>query len=425
MNHMKIVFYELKKALTSPIIIFLTLLFAGYNIFLIYDQSYVREELTVANELAKTYGVKITDESLKKFEEDLQKELVQLNAIAKKTTDKEFASVYEFLDTLRMEDYERYSEEEWAFISRLQLKEMYLYLAKNIDKDYAEIKAKWDSIAKATIDQYQLSGDAAKTLQKEFDKFEQRLDEIIETGEHKTWFFAGKPYMMHSFLFKTILKHLAIEALIIVVLATAFVTNYEFENRTHLLVYATKRGRNAIKDKLIASFVTAATVAAFLFAITLTTYFLVFDYSYLWTSSISSALNWEFRMPYMAWWDLSFLSYLLLSILLIYACLLLVSTLTFVISIFLKNSYFTVILFAAFFIICFMLTGFMPNSSVITLISEFNLLTLILNTHLFFMGNGELIMFKYYEIMTVTAWTIIAVTLYFISWQSFKKQEIR
>lgn len=425
MKRMKIIFYEYKKALTSPIIIFLTLLFAGYNLILIFDHAYIKEELTVANELAKTYGVKITDESLKKFEEDLQKEFVQLNEIAKKTTDKEFASVYEFLDTLPMEDYERYSEEEWAFISRLQLKEMYLHLAKNIDKNYAEMKANWDSIVKITIDKYQLSGNAAKTLQKEFDKFEQRLDEIIETGEHKTWFFAGKPYMMHSFLFNTILKYSAIEALIIIVLATAFVTNYEFENRTHFVVYATKRGRNVIKDKLIASFVTAATIVTFLFVITLATYFLVFDYSYLWTSSISSALNWEFRMPYMAWWDLSFLSYFLLSILLIYACLFLFSTLTFVISIFLKNSYFTVILFAVFFIICYMFAGFMPNSSLIILISVFNLSTLILNPHQFFMGDSELTMFKNYEIITVTVWIIIAVTLYFLSWQSFKKQEIR
>lgn len=422
---MKIIFYEYKKALTSPIFIFLTLLFAGYNIFLIFDHSYVKEELTVANELATTYGVKITDESLTKLEEDLQKELVLLNEIAKKTTDKEFASVHAFLDTLSMEDYERYSEEEWAFISRLQLKEMYLYLAKNIDEDYAEMKANWENITKGSIDQYQLSGNAAKTLQKEYEKLEQRLNEIIENGEHKTWFFAGDPYMMHSFLFRTIVKHLAIEALIIIVLATAFITNYEFENRTHFVVYATKRGRNVIRDKFIASLLTAMTVTTFLFAITLSTYFLVFDYSYLWSSSISSAFNWEFQFPYMAWWNLSFLSYLLLSILLIYACLFLFITITFVISIFLKNSYFTVFLFAMFFITCFMLSGFMPNSSVFTLISEFNLSTLILNPHLFFMGNGELIMFKNYEIMTITAWTIIAITLYIISCQSFKKQDIR
>ena len=59
---MRIVFHECKKAFTSPILITLLVLFSALNIFLIVSNSYFKEELKVANELADTYGVKITDE---------------------------------------------------------------------------------------------------------------------------------------------------------------------------------------------------------------------------------------------------------------------------------------------------------------------------------------------------------------------------
>ena len=40
-------------------------------------------------------------------------------------------------------------------------------------------------------------------------------------GNIKSGFLQGKPYFMHSFLFKTVFLHIAIEALMLIILSTA------------------------------------------------------------------------------------------------------------------------------------------------------------------------------------------------------------
>ena len=112
---MRIIFHECKKAFTSPIIIALFILFSAYNIYLIYNSSDFKEELHVANELAKTYGVNITDESLSKLDQDLQKDQADFNMITEKKSSKEFGSAVEFFDQLRFEDQELYTEDDMRF----------------------------------------------------------------------------------------------------------------------------------------------------------------------------------------------------------------------------------------------------------------------------------------------------------------------
>ena len=90
------------------------------------------------------------------------------------------------------------------------------------------------------ISKYGLSGTAADTLRKQYVKFAERFDELQENGEHTQWFFAGKQYFMHRLLFKTVFKHIIFESIILIVLATALLTTYEFESRTHLVAYQQK-----------------------------------------------------------------------------------------------------------------------------------------------------------------------------------------
>jgi hypothetical protein len=330
-----------------------------------------------------TYGVQITQDSLSRFKEDLQKD---------------------------------------SLSEPLKLKEMYVNLAESIDSQYGQID--WNKVAEAEIRKYRLSGSAAQILRDEYREFSQRFQEMIRNGEHKEWFFPGNPYMMHSFLFRTLFGHLLFESLILIVLGTSLISNFEFENKTHLVTYATKRGRKIMKDKLGASIIISTAITAFLFIITLVTYFSVFDYSHLWGNSISSALNWEYRLPYVTWWNMSFLSYLIWAIVLLYVSLLLFSAITFVISVLVRNNYFTFFLFAVFFVIGFMLPGFMPVSTGLIFVAGYNLSALVMNPHIFFMGSGGMTMFKNYEAITLGVWTIITSVLCFFSLKKFNRLEI-
>lgn len=419
---MRTVVYECKKAFTSPIVIVLIVLFTAFNIYLILNQSYFKEELKVANELAKNYGVEISDKSIQRLEQDIQHEIDVINEIVKKHKSEPFSSVNDFLSSLRYEDYELYSEEEQAFINELQLKEMYLNLAKSIASEYDQLD--WAEIAKYEIYKYQLSGRAAKILENEYEKLYERFEELKENGEHQTLFFAGKPYRMHSFLFRTVFSHIIFEALILIVLATALITNYEFENKTHFVTYTTKRGRNLAKDKFITTLITAGLITVYLIGVTLTIYFSVFDYSYLWKSSVNSAFNWEYTLPYVSWWNVTYVEFILWSIVLIFICLMLFASITFVMSTFLKNSYFTFFLFAAFFAISILLPKFMPKASMFIFYAGFNLPQLVLNPHMFFMGNSGLSMFKNYEMVTVGVTFVLASMVSLYSFKKFNKQDI-
>ncbi|MCM3743225.1 hypothetical protein M3193_03640 [Sporosarcina luteola] len=415
---MLIILNECKKALTSPILIGLFIVFSAFNVFVIISSSDHKEELKMLNEIIDQYGRDITDNSLNRFESDIQIDLAKLNRM----TASEFTSVYDFLDGLRFEDQEKYSDEQWLFIHRLQLKEMYLNMAKSIDESYEAMDIK--KMGEAEIEKYLLSGNAAETLLHEYEKLSERFEEMVNNGEHKEWFFAGKAYFMHSFLFKTVFLHIIIESLLLIVLTTSLITTYEFESKTHLVAYSTKRGRKLMKDKLFASLAIATTIIVFLFAITLGTFFSVFDYSHVWKTSISSAFNWEYNFPYVAWWDLSVGTFLIGVIALVFIVLLLFVGLTFAISIAVKNSYISFFLIAAVFVLLWLLPSFMPTSSTLLFVFAYTLPTLLLAIRYSFMGSSGLILFENFEWMTMSCWTIITIVVGFMSYKRFLKIDI-
>ncbi|PWA09756.1 hypothetical protein DCC39_12390 [Pueribacillus theae] len=419
---MKIILLECKKAVMSPIILALLLLFTAWNIFQIYDHSKLKEGLDVANELAKKYGVTFSDESLAKLEEDLKAELADLNAITEKIDSRTFESAFDFFNQLKFEDQERYSKNELHSFYETYVKEMYADMATSMDADYASFDMK--RMGEDEISRFGLTGAAAETLRKEYAQFADRFEALQANNEHKQWFFAGKQYGMHSLLFRTMFRSIVIETMILVVLATAFITNYEFENRTQLVTYATRRGRRFMLDKLVASLIATSGITIFLLVVTLSTYFSFFDYSHLWKTAISSGFNWEFNFPYVSWWNLSFLNYLVLGILLFYVCMLLFSAFTFALSVLIKNSYFTFILFAGIFIMLFIVQSFLPTSSNVMLMAGFNLSTLVLNPHQWWMGSSGLTMFKYHELLTVGAWAVIFAILCVLALKKFAKQDI-
>lgn len=420
---MGIILYECKKALTSPILIALTLLFLGFNIFTMINSSEHKEELKIVNDIVDTYGLKITDESLARYEVDLQEDLAELNDITAKHRDGEYESVFQFLDEMKFENHDLYSEKEWDIFNQLQLKEMYFNIAKSIDEEYATIDI--EKIGEYEIKRFGLTGLAAESVRTEYENFSIRFEEMIQNEEHKEWFFAGQAHRMHSLLFKSTFRQIVMGLIILIVLATALITNFEFENRTQFVTLATTRGRRLMKDKLVASLVATTAIVAFLMMSTLAIFFLIFDYSHVWKSSISSAFTWEYNFPNVTWWDMSFIVFLFCVMLLIYICTLLFSVITFAISVFTKNSYVAFILFAAFFIIAYMMPSFIPTSSRVMLAVGYNLSSIVLNPHVAFMGTSGLMMFKNYEWMTLCVWTGLSLGLCFISLRLFKKEEIK
>ncbi|MGG3890967.1 hypothetical protein [Metabacillus fastidiosus] len=412
-----IILHELKKALVSPVILSLIGIFISFNLFIIYSYSHVKEELGILTKLVDQFGYELNEETMYDFNLFYNKQLKKLNEITPKT----YGSAAEFFNKNKVIDEEHYSKEELTFFHDALMTENYYFVSKNIDELYKSLNLMDE--AESQINKFQLSGAAASTVKKEFTKLSDRLEQIIKNGEHKTLFFYGKAYEMHSFLFKNLFRLIIFEILILVVLMTSFIQTYEFENKTYGHIYSTKRGRKLAFDKLMASFIASFIVTTIIAGITLISYFSVYNYSGLWNVPISSYFNAEKLIPYISWWEISFIAYLFLVTALLYVCQLFFSAITFIIAMFIRNSYFVFIMFGIIFGCGLLLPSIASLDSNLIFISMLTPFTLILNPNIWFIG-GNAFYGQYYEINTTAVWTVLLFILCIGSIKIFRKQNI-
>lgn len=394
MMGMRITWLEMKKALLSPVIMILLLLMLAFNMFSIISSSHHKEELKVVNEIVAAYGPTFDDEVLKTMESDIQKQVKHFDV----------GDTATFLESMTYEQYEQASVSVQKQIDEISSKFTYLQVAKGLQGSYEAINL---SEEKGSFFQtYSLPSWLEGKMAAEFDGWESRFDEIIATNEYKQWFFLSD-YRMHSELFRSLMKTLAVEGILLVVLLTAFIMNYEFEHRTQLVIYPTKKGRKLLLNKGLASILSSFIVLAILFGGTLGTYFIVYDYSAVWHVSVSSGFNWEYRLPYITWWDLSVGQYFGLVLGILIAILIIVIMLTITISVFVKNSYYTWIIGVFFLMAMFIVPSYFSNG-VILWLASFNISLLLMNPHQYFNGGSTFMMTQYHEVWTLFIWFAIA-----------------
>lgn len=423
---MDILLYEIKKVIKSPILIALSVVFIVFNGIVIYDNSYIREDLKLANELIKKTGYEINDEMFGKMDLEYSQLMQELNIVTKEMFNKEFQSLSEFLDS---EEYKKinyrevdFSDSEIDVINELLIVDMYKNLSLNLIHDYEEIDIM--EMAEATVKIHGLSGEAANLVRKNYESLVLRFEQLKDNGEYKNIFFPGIVYQMHRLLFGNIIGNCLIEIMILVVLMVSLLANYERDHKTLSLVSTTYRGRNLLKDKLIVTITSAILISMVILATSLFLYFIVFDYSEFLNVPISSAFNWEKDGPYICWYNLTFIRCLMLSLGVTFILSVMFACLAFIISCLLKNSYKT---FFAFFIVfgaVFMLPTFINKSSPAMIWSNYNLFMMVLNPHAWFMEAGAFMTSKYYEITTILTNGIILVLLTILSINRFKKEAI-
>ncbi|MGM9988853.1 MAG: hypothetical protein ACI35O_16725 [Bacillaceae bacterium] len=411
---MRITLLELQKVFRSPFLLLLMVIFIGFNIFFIVSNAHWKDELKVVNKIVNNYGLTFNDETLKQMESDINDKLTSI--------DKTQSSAEKFFTNLTSEKYEAYDLKKQKEIDELSLFYMYHSQAISLDERYYAIDIK--AIGEDTKKMYHITSTASNWIDTNFNEVEKRFNKLIEDEEYKSWFFAADPYRMHSHLFRSIMKMIVVEGALMVVLLSAYIACFERDNRTSHLTFSTKIGRTLMVRKWFASLFGTTLAFSILVGITLVTYFTVYDYSGLWNVPITSGLNWEYNLPYVTWWKLSFLSYLLLVILIIFITLLLISTLTFALSIFVRSSYITAITTYLLLVFMSVIPGKVSFSPILLLISHFNLSLLLLNPHMYFNGLSGLTGFKYHEIGTLFAWTIIILVVLKISFVEFQRKDI-
>ncbi|GAA0304114.1 hypothetical protein GGQ92_001747 [Gracilibacillus halotolerans] len=411
---MRITLLELQKILRSPVIVLMLLVFVGFNLFTILSNAYMKDELKILNQIVQEYGLSFNDESLKELKRAIEQGVSSI--------DHQAETINDFFNQLTFENYTNYSLDDQKTIDNLSLRYLYYNQASALEERYEELDI--EVIGDGVIEKFNISGIAEELILNDYEKLAMRFDEIVEEQEYKTWFFAGNPYRMHSQLFRELMSIIAIEGVILVVLISAFIACYERDNRTSFVTYSTKTGRRLMLKKWYASLLGTLIVCGFLFIVTLAIYFTTFDYSGLWESFVSSGINWEYKFPYVTWYDFTFIEYLGMAILIITTTLLLISTLTFGVSVFIQNSYMATVFCYLLLVAMFVIPSLFTFSSLLLLLGQFNPTLLILNPHMYFNGLAGLAGSQYHEIITLTVWMVISMFLLTISLKRFMRKDL-
>ena len=409
---MKITWHEMKKALSSPIVLILFLACIGLNSFQILSQSHVKEEINSVNELIATYGRTITEESLSRLLNDLNEDAEQLGGQN---------GAESFLNELTYERYEAFSRTEKEQVDRLELFYTYYIMGSDVEARYKGIQM--DELRSEMLLSVRENSAFESFMNHEFTKWENRYEEIVATGDYKEWFFLGE-YRMHSEMYRTLLKSVAVQSVLLVVLMTALVTNYEVDQRTQLLLYTTKKGRLLMRNKFVAVLLLATITYFMLLLPTFILYFTVYDFSEVWHSVVSSGLNWEYKLPYITWWKLEVWQFFLLAAAVEWSIVLLITLLAFSLSLWIKNTYFTWILCMAVLIGLFLLPSVFNAYPALQFVALLNVTTLLLNPHMYFTGGTTFNMVQYFEVWSLLIGSAAATILSILSYRRFMKKDV-
>lgn len=160
---------------------------------------------------------------------------------------------------------------------------------EELEPIYADFNA--PSLAEAYTGFYGVSGAWADLLQMKYERLSCAVQKLAQTRAEFSLYSADTTALMHHLLFGVVLYAVVIEACILAVLLMLHLFAYEYQNHTGMAVYTTKIGRDIFRYKLGAGLCASATCFVLLAGTTLFVYCLVFDYSQLWNSSVSSGFN--------------------------------------------------------------------------------------------------------------------------------------
>jgi len=399
---------EFKKIISSPIILGLFVLFLLFNCFLIYQQSSIRNDMKSLQPILQETGTLMDKEGREKLKTSYEEDLNSWNQLSQSKTGDTYQNAADFYKPeiyYSLIESNIYSEKELQDINNLAIKETYQNSIKDIETKYSTLNVMEN--AEEGIRLFGLEGAAAEKVREQYTVLKPRVEELIQNKEHLHLFFHGKMFGTHSFLFKTLFGFVIFQAMILIVLFTTFIVNYEFEQKTFLVAYSTKRGRKVVWDKLFVSLFTSILMTVVLLAATLLGYFIVFDYSGLWTVPISTGFLIEMNeIPFISWWNFTFLEYLLLTCVLVVVCQIIFVLLTFCTSMWIRNSYIVFVIFGVFFSAGLLLPSIIPKNSTMLLYTHFSPFTLAMNVKKWWMESGVFKAFKYYEIITVSGWLV-------------------
>lgn len=406
--------YELKKIVTSKAMWALVIIFTLYNIYNISSYYKVKKGLDYFNDMVSTVGYEINNEMISELKVYYDDNFKEASKVIKEKTGNEYSCMAECLAYSK----NRSILEGIEIIERTNLIESYYMSIPSKDKEYKEMNIR--EIVNLPIMYSKISGEALEVLDDISIDAERRFNEILENQEHRNLF----PNSVYKLLFDDILYPVIIQISALVVLMGAYILNYEFENKTHLVVYTTKRGRKVIKDKLFVAGIMSVIITTIMLSIVLIISLSVFDFSKIWNIPISSYFNYIGSLPNMSWINITFLQALILIIIAVYIIEIIFTLIVFALSNIIRNTYMNFIMFIIISGIGLEIFKIVPRYSKLIFLAVCTPFRFIYGLSNRYIIDGTLTEIKNYEIITLGAWLLVFTIITYMLIKRFKKVTI-
>ena len=262
---MRIFFYEIKRLMRMPILWGLLVVFIGFNVFMVYTELGYRD---IPEDTFGIYDLILSRSS--NLDTDNQTSISQ---------DKnEYEKIYD--------DYIRDCICIYDRLDMHGVKEM-----------------------KENMLNFHPTGAYKTFIDRNYDKLNLRVAEIIESGDYRADFYPGDIFKVHKRIY-TLLKIIAIEAIIITCLSILYIMDIDRLCDTRSLVFSSKLGRSSIIIKFCAGLLFGTLQCATLFSTGICAFLIFTPLSKLWGIPVSSAMVMESS----GLWEYPFITFVRLDI---------------------------------------------------------------------------------------------------------------
>lgn len=170
-------------------------------------------------------------------------------------------------------------------------------------------------VLSAYYEKYMDSSPLAQSLMAwKYDMAEERAAHLARTGAAMDLYAGPVTTQVHQFLFGNLLLKVLMESAVLGMLSILYLLGYEDIQHTTHAVCATRTGRKLWWPKVLAGVGAAVGLYAVLAGSALAAFFTVWDFSGIWSASVSSQFNCHTDLliirPFMTWADFSVAGYL-------------------------------------------------------------------------------------------------------------------
>ena len=141
-----------------------------------------------------------------------------------------------------------------------------------------------------------------------------RVEHLAQTDAALDLYAGPATHGSHQFLFGTLFRAVLGESAVLAMLGTLYLSGYEGMHRMEGVAYTSRIGRRLRRVKVLAALPASAVFYGLLALGTLAPYFLLYDYSGIWSASVSSQFNYYsdmlFVRPFLTWGDFTVAGYL-------------------------------------------------------------------------------------------------------------------